>query len=196
MEVLNAKKTIRKTMSIYLVNYNNENPKIKDVEDVLKYFNDKTINFATVDVPDDFLISFRNSPLPGLLRSLGISYYQIKIPEETKTFFLEKLRKIEKHLTQDQEEFALLEDKNSARGRYLKFWIELYQKELQENKEFFEQKVRPVYIAETMIGMIEGMMDQNILLLHFGDEKTFSEIMKVIKYINEKIDVSYLHYIV
>lgn len=183
-------------MSIYLVNYNNENPKIKDVEDVLKYFNDKTINFATVDVPDDFLISFRNSPLPGLLRSLGISYYQIKIPEETKTFFLEKLRKIEKHLTQDQEEFALLEDKNSARGRYLKFWIELYQKELQENKEFFEQKVRPVYIAETMIGMIEGMMDQNILLLHFGDEKTFSEIMKVIKYINEKIDVSYLHYIV
>lgn len=178
------------------MNYINESPKIKEIKDILKYFSDKTINFATIDVPDDLFISFRNSPLPGLLGSLGVPYYQIKIPEETKTFFLEKLRKIEKHLTQDKEELALMEDKNSARGRYLKFWIELYQKELEENRDFFEQKVRPVYIAETIIGMIEGMMDENILLLHFGDEKTFSEIMKVIKYINAKIDVSYLHYMV
>ncbi|MFX1238328.1 MAG: hypothetical protein ACFFAS_15235 [Promethearchaeota archaeon] len=73
--------------------------------------------------------------------------------------------------------------------------MDFNQKELEENKEFFRLKIKPMDITMTILEIIGGHLDENILILHFGQEDTFSEIMKIIKGINDKIDISYLHII-
>ena len=186
--------SIQKSMIIYLVGYDNNDSNFDDLKEIFGLFRDRIVNYATFYSTEDNPITIRDSPLPRLLKSHNVPFYRIQIPEKTRMFYNEKIQTIKKYMKKDQEEYDLLVNKNCARGRYLKFWNELYQKELMEIKKFFELKIKPVYIAESILEQLEGILDENLLLLHFGEIQTFGEIMKTIKLVNSKIDISYLHY--
>ncbi|MFX1273702.1 MAG: hypothetical protein ACFFBP_11405 [Promethearchaeota archaeon] len=194
MVAINNRARLKKNLIIYLVGFENNSTKFENLKEIFWLFKDRLVNYATFYIADDNSILWQDSPLPDLLKSYNIPYFEIEIPKQTKMFFDDKVQTIKKYMTKDLHEYNLLVDKNCARGRYLKFWKELYENELKEIKRFFEYKIIPVYIAESILEKLEGMLDEDLLLLHFGEISTFGEIMKVVKHVNSKIDISYIHY--
>ena len=173
----------------------NYKTKFHELKNLMEYFKYKAVNFATIDMGEANLKNFRNSSLARLLDKFKIPYFPVNIPEATKKYFLKVILKKTKEIEALSDEYNNLKNKKNTRGRYLSFWIDLCSKELEENRNFFLLSIKPQYIAESILKLIGSSNDENVILIHFGMENTFTEVMKILNIFHTNIDTFYLHYL-
>ena len=188
-------KKLEKKIILYLVNIDNYHSKFNQLKDLMEYFKYKKVDFAIIDIEEEELKKFKNTPLATLLSNFKIPYFPTFIPEHTKKYFSKVILKKEDQIQNFKDKLDMLDDENSIKGNSLKFWIELYTKELIENRDFFNLKIKPQYLAETMLKKIDECREKVITFIHLGIEKTFPEITKILKKVNPNMDISYLHYL-
>ena len=186
---------LEKKITLYLVKIDNYRKNFNQLKNLMDYFKYKHINFAIVDIEEENLKEFERTSLAKLLHEFNIPYYPTFIPKHTKDYFSRVILKKEEQIRKFGEKYELLEDPTSPKGNSLKFWIDLYTKELIENRDFFNLKIKPQYLAETILTKIDQCKQKQITFIHLGIESTFPEITKILKQVNPKMDVSYLHYL-
>ena len=153
------------------------------------------MNFAIVDVEEENLKKFNDTPLAKLLNDYKIPYHATYMTQHTKKYFSKVIIKKEEQIKKFLDEYQGLDDYNCPRGRSLKFWIDLYTKELVENRDFLNLKIKPQYLAKTILKKIDDCEEDKITFLYLGMENTFPELRKIFKDVNPNMDISYLHYL-
>lgn len=161
----------------------------------MDYFKYKTINFAIVDVEEDELKTFKETQLAKLLNELKIPYHAMYMAQHTKKYFSKVILKKEKQIKSFSVQYNNLEDKSSPEAQSLGFWIDLYSKELEENRDFLNLKIKPQYLAKTILRHLEEYEGEKVTFLYLGMEITFPELRKFLKEVNPDMDISYLHYL-
>ena len=184
-----------KQISLYLVKIDNCETRFNELKDLLDYFKYKTVNFAIVDVEEENLKKFNDTPLAQLLNDYKIPYYATYMAQHTKKYFSKVIIKKEEQIKKFLDEYQGLDDYSCPRGRSLKFWIDLYTKELVENRDFLNLKIKPQYLAKTILKKIDDSEEDKITFLYLGMENTFPELRKIFKDVNPNMDISYLHYL-
>ncbi len=184
-----------KQIQLYLVNIDNYETQFSDLKELMDYFKYKTINFAIVDIEEEIFKKFKETPLAKLLNDANIPYHPTYMAQHTKKYFSKVILKKQKQIKNFRDEYNALEDNSCPRGRSLQFWIDLYSKEIEENRDFLNLKIKPQYLAKTILRLIDDCDEENVTFLHLGMEKTFPEIRKILKDVNPNMDISHLHYL-
>ena len=184
-----------KQISLYLVKIDNHETRFNELKYLLDYFKYKTVNFAIVDVEEENLKKFNDTSLAKLLNDYKIPYHATYMAQHTKKYFSKVIIKKEEQIKKFLNEYQVLDDYNCPRGRSLKFWIDLYTKELVENRDFLNLKIKPQYLAKTILKKIDDSEEDKITFLYLGMENTFPELRKIFKDVNPNMDISYLHYL-
>ena len=192
MEVLQKEMIKYKKITVYLVKKQNYKERIKEIKKIMNYFKYIKIDFATVDLESEDLEEFTHSCLGQLLHKRGITYFPIDIPECAKNYFYKELFKKEDLLNDLVIKYINAKKKHSYKVENLKFWIDVHSDDIKEKKEVLNSKLKPQRIVETIADLIETIEKKNINIIHFGEENTFSEIMKLLKGLN--IDTYYMHF--
>jgi len=198
LEELKSTSQEGKQISLYLVNIENHESHFNELKDLMAYFKYKTVNFAIVDVEEEKLKIFNETSLANLLNEYKIPYHATYMSQHTKRYFSKVIIKKEKQIKTFSDEYNCLEDVNCPRGRSLKFWMDLYTKELDENRDFLNLKIKPQYLAKSILRLIdecEECGEEKITFMFLGMEITFPEIRKILKDVNPNMDISYLHYL-
>jgi hypothetical protein len=184
-----------KQISLYLIKIDDHEKQFNDLKQLLDYFKYKTVNFAIVDVEEENLKKFNDTPLAKLLYDYNIPYHATYVANHTKKYFSKVILKKEEQIKRFLNEYQGLEDYDCPQGRSLKFWIDLYTKELVENRDFLNLKIKPQYLAKTILKQIDDCEEEKITFLYLGMESTFPELRKIFKDVNPNMDISYLHYL-
>jgi hypothetical protein len=161
----------------------------------MDYFKYKSVEFATIDYEDEFLEETTDSPVSKYLIELKIPTVPIYIPYRTKNYFKRINDKKNSQIKEFTLEYENLHNKECRKGYDLKSRVNLYLEQRKENLDFFNLKIKPQYIAETILKRIENVKKDEIIIIHFGWENNFTEIMKILKEVNIDIDIFYLHYL-
>ena len=184
-----------KKISLFLIKIDDHETHFNDLKQLLDYFKYKTVNFAIVDVEEEDLKQFNDTKLANLLKEYKIPYYATYMAQHTKKYFSKVILKKEEQIKRFLNEYQGLEDYDCPEGRSLKFWIDLYTKELVENRDFLNLKIKPQYLAKTILKQIDDCEEDKITFLYLGMESTFPELRKIFKDVNPNMDISYLHYL-
>jgi len=184
-----------KQVSLYLIKIDDHETHFNDLKQLLDYFKYKTVNFAIVDVEEENLKKFNDTPLAKLLNDYKIPYHATYMAQHTKKYFSKVIVKKQDQIKKFLDEYQGLEDNSCPRGRSLKFWIDLYTKELVENRDFLNLKIKPQFLAKTILKKIDDCEEDKITFLYLGMESTFPELRKIFKDVNPNMDISYLHYL-
>ena len=184
-----------KQITLYLVKIDNHETRFNELKDLLEYFKYKTVNFAIVDVEEENLKKFNDTSLARLLNDYKIPYHATYMAQHTKKYFSKVIIKKEEQIKKFLNEYQGLEDYSCPRGRSLKFWIDLYTTELVENRDFLNLKIKPQYLAKTILKQIDDCVEEKITFLYLGMESTFPELRKIFKDVNPNMEISYLHYL-
>ena len=78
-----------------------------------------------------------------LLHEFNIPYFPTFIPGHIKKYFSKVIMKKEDQIQRFTEQYNNLDNPNCSKGCSLKFWVDLYTKELIENRDFFNLKIKP-----------------------------------------------------
>jgi len=184
-----------KQISLYLIKIDDHETHFNDLKALLEYFKYKTVNFAIVDVEEENLKKFKETPLAKLLKQYEIPYHATYMAQHTKKYFSKVILKKEEQIKKFLNEYQDLDDYSCPRGHSLKFWIDLYTKELVENRDFLNLKIKPQFLAKTILKKIDDCVEDKITFLYLGMESTFPELRKIFKDVNPNMDISYLHYL-
>ena len=195
MQVLEVESVRNNKISVFLLNIENYREKINELRKIMDYFKYKMVEFATVDHEEESFREFNGTNLAQLLNESKIPYLPISIPDRTKNYFNNVVMEKEKQIKEFLDDYESLNNKNCTKGIYLKSRIDLYLEQRKENTSFFNLIIKPQYIAETILKEIAKSKKDEINIIHFGMENTFSEIMKILKEFNINIDIFYLHYL-
>ena len=76
-----------KQISLYLVKIDNHETHFNELKEIMDYFKYKTINFAIVDVEEENLKKFNDTPLAKLLKEYNIPYHATYVAQHTKIYF-------------------------------------------------------------------------------------------------------------
>ena len=169
--------------------------KLNEFRKLMDYFKYKSVEFATIDNGDANFEEFMVPRLSKLLIELNIPTVPIYIPHRTKNYFKKIDYEKNFQLNECVHEYESLENKNCRKGYDLKSRVNLYLEQRKEYLYFFNFKIKSQYIAETILKRIENIKKDEIIIIHFGWENNFSEIMKILKEVNINIDIFYLHYL-
>lgn len=178
MEVLELKPIRNKTVVIYLIDKTRINSQLSDI-DILKALVDKNIiDFITVDKNSVNFKTFKNSNLSRVLNALNVEYYLLDMPEYAYGYLYEEITKKEEQIKDLLEEYRIMDDKDSFRGLNLKSWIDVLKKEVFQEKNILEIKIRPQWIVKKTLDLIKKQKNENVSLIHFTNEKALPEITK------------------
>ncbi len=181
MEVLELKPIRNKTVVIYLIDKTRINSQLNDI-DILKALVDKNnINFITIDINNGNFKTFKNSNLSRVLNALNVEYYLLDMPMYAYGYLYEEITKKEEQINDLLEEYRIMDDKDSFRGLNLKSWIDVLKKEVFQEKNILEIKIRPQWIVKKTLDLIKKHKNEKVSLIHFTNENTLPEITKQLR---------------
>ena len=195
MQVLEIEPKRKSKITIFLLNIEKCMSKLNEFRELMDYFKYKSVDFAIIDYEDENLKDFIDPQLSELLLNLKIPTFPIYIPHPTKNYFRKINNEKSNQIKELIHEYENLQNKNCKKGHDLQSRINLYIEQRKENLDFYNFKMKPQYIAETIIKRIENSNNDEIIIIHFGWENSFTEIMKILKEVDMNIDIFYLHYL-
>ena len=181
MEVLELKSIRNKIVLVYLIEKTKINSQLIDI-DILKSLIDKNhIDFITVDINGDGFENIKDSSLLMALKALNIEYHLLDMPEYAYGYLYEEILKKEEQINDLLEEYQMMDGKDSFRGLNLKSWIDVLKKEVFQDKNTLEMKIRPQWIVKKILDLVKKHQNEIITLIHFAHEKTLSEMINHLK---------------
>jgi len=181
MEVLELKPIRNKAVDIYIIEKSRINSHLNDI-DMLKALVDKHhIDFITVDIKSDGFKTFKKSSLSIVLNALNTEYHLLDIPEYAYGYLNEEILKKEEQINDLLEEYRIMDDKDSFKGLNLKSWIDVLKKEVFQDKNILEIKIRPQWIIKKILGLVKKHKNEIISLIHFTHEIALPEITKQLR---------------
>jgi hypothetical protein len=157
----------------------------KEVEKVMDQLQDMNVKYATVDLGYMELREFNETKLAGSLKEAEIPYFTTELPHYVKGYFTKEIAEIRNTLAELKGTYDGLSNKNAPSAQELKLLIDRYTTDLKELDTHINQEVRPKAMVKRILQVIKGHEQEKFTVLHFGEEQTFVEIMKLLK--DEKV---------
>ena len=181
MEVLELKPIKNKKIVIYLIETTKINSQLNDIECLKALIDKDNINFITVDINGENFKTFKISNLSSVLSALNIEYYILDMPEYAYGYLYEEITRKEMQISELLQEYRNMNNKDSFKGLNLKSWIEVLKKEVVQDKNTLELKIRPQWIVKKILDTVRKYPNKKLSLIHFAYESTFSEIIEQLK---------------
>ncbi len=178
MEVLELKPIKNKKIFIYLVEKSKFNSQLNDIENLNELIQKNDINFITIDLDGEDFKTVKNSSFSKGLNALNIEFYLLDMPEYVYGYLYEEIIRKEEQVSELLHEYQNMDDKDSFKGLNLKSWIDVLKKEVIQDKNILELKIRPQWIVKKILDLVKRQKNENISLIHFAHEKILSEIIK------------------
>ncbi|UCD00746.1 MAG: hypothetical protein JSV23_07595 [Promethearchaeota archaeon] len=178
MEVLELKPIKNKKICIYLIEKSRFNFQLNYIENLTELIQKNDINFITIDLDCEDFKMFKNTSFSKVLNTLNLDYYLLDMPEYAYGYIYEEIMKKEEQVRELFHEYQNMDDKDSFKGLNLKSWIEVLKKEVIQDKNILELKIRPQWIVKKILDLIKKQKNETISLIHFTHEKIISEIIE------------------
>jgi tRNA(Ile)-lysidine synthase TilS/MesJ len=175
---LNLEPLLGENFSVYLMG--NEHVSV-DVKKLVDYFVHIPVKFVTVDLGFNELRKFERTELAKILKEHNIPYFSTELPLNIKRYFSEEVVEIQDKLDELRETYDGLNNKNSASAQELKTLIDKYLHELESLDREINLKKRTDAIVRKITNVVKDHDDPETIIVHFGEEKTFIEILKQLK---------------
>ena len=189
MEVLELKPIKNKKICIYLIEKSRFNFQLNDIENLNELIQKKDINFITIDLDSEDFKTFKNSSFSKVLNALNIEYYLLDMPEYAYGYLYEEIMRKEERVSELLDEYQNMDDKNSFKGLNLKSWIDVLKKEVIQDKNILELKIRPQWIVKKILDLVKKQKNEIISLIHFSHEEILSEIFKQLNQLYIEVNV-------
>ncbi|MFX1388306.1 MAG: hypothetical protein ACFE9M_13900 [Promethearchaeota archaeon] len=176
MEVLELKPIRNKIVLIYLIEKTKINSQLNDIDVIKSLIDENHIDFITIDINGDSFESVRDLSILMDLKALNIEYHLLDMPEYAYGYLYEEILKKEEQINDLLEEYQMMDDKDSFRGLNLKSWVDVLKKEVFQEKNTLEMKIRPQWIVKKILDLVKKHQNEIITLIHFAHEKTLSEM--------------------
>jgi len=179
MEVLELKPINNKKITIYLIDKNKINTKLNDIDILQALIKDNNVSFISVEINNGNFKKFKNSNLSIVLNSINLDYYLLDIPEYAYGYLFEEISRKEDQIKELLREYRIMDNKDSLKGLNLKSWIDVLIKEVFQEKNLLETKIRPQWIVKKILDLIKSHKDEKLSLIHFYHEKSLIELIKL-----------------
>lgn len=178
--------------SMYLMRSPEAEYKEEDLKDLVKGIDAIKAKFATIDLGYMELREFNESTLAKLLKEHNIPYFTSELPYYVKDHFSKEVEDIKLKLEELMGTYSSLSNKKTAGALELKVLIDRYTEDLGEIDKYITMKVRAGAIVSKILSVVKDPKDKDTTFVHFGDEKTFLEIMKRLKEKEVKSNVVFI----
>lgn len=179
MEVLELKPINNKKIIIYLIDKNRISTKLNDIDILQAIIKDNNVSFISVEINNGNFKKFKNSNLSIVLNSINLEYYLLDIPEYAYGYLFEEISRKEDQIKELLREYRIMDNKDSLKGLNLKSWIDVLIKEVFQEKNILETKIRPQWIVKKILDLIKSHKDEKLSLIHFYHEKSLIELIKL-----------------
>ncbi|MFX0003536.1 MAG: hypothetical protein ACFE9C_12535 [Candidatus Hodarchaeota archaeon] len=196
MEVLELKPINKKKISIFLIDKNRIASELNDIDTMKALVRNNNISYITVEMNDENFRSFKNSGLSTVLDALNLDYYLLDMPEYAFGYLYEEIFKKEEQISELLMEYRKMNDKNSFKGLNLKSWIDVLNKEVNQDKYILETKIRPQWIVKKILDLLRQNENEELVLIHFFQEKSFLETAEQLRELNIEVifhDLNNIH---
>ena len=179
MEVLELKPINNKKIIIYLIDKNRISNKLNDIDILQAIIKDNNVSFISVEINNGNFKKFKNSNLSIVLNSINLDYNLLDIPEYAYGYLFEEISRKEDQIKELLREYRIMDNKDSLKGLNLKSWIDVLIKEVFQEKNLLETKIRPQWIVKKILDLIKSHKDEKLSLIHFYHEKSLIELIKL-----------------
>jgi hypothetical protein len=166
---------------MYLMRSPEEEYREEDLKELVKGIDAIKAKFATIDLGYMELREFNETALAKLLKDHKIPYFTSELPYYVKDHFSKEVDDIKDKLEELMGTYSSLSNKKSGSALELKVLIDRYTEDLAEIDKYITMKVRAGAIVSKILSVVKDPSDKETTFVHFGDEKTFLEIMKRLK---------------
>ncbi|MFX1494191.1 MAG: hypothetical protein ACFFBZ_07920 [Promethearchaeota archaeon] len=181
MEVLELKPINDKKITIYLIDKNSISSELNDLDTLKGLIHNSNISIITVEINNENFKIFKSSSLSIVLNALNVKYYLLDMPEYAHGYLFEEIIEKEEQINELLTEYRNMDDKNSFKGLNLKSWIEVLKKEVIQEKDILETKIRPQWIVKKILDLVRSYNNEELSLIHFFQERTLSKIIKQLR---------------
>ncbi|MFX0040233.1 MAG: hypothetical protein ACFFAB_12910 [Candidatus Heimdallarchaeota archaeon] len=189
MEVLELKPINKKRITIYLIEKYRISSELNDIDKIKELVNNNNISFITVEINNENFRTFKDSNLSTVLKALNLEYYLFDMPEYAYGYLFEEINKKEEQISELLMEYRKMKDKESFKGLNLKSWIDVLKREVNQDKQILETKIRPQWIVKKILDLVRSNENGELALLHFCSEKTLSEITEQLRELHIEVFV-------
>ena len=166
MQVLDLRPFKKKRVIAYIFTKENSQKFQNSSSEILKRFlKDKRIQFLTLDFDID-MEKFHKTGFAKTLELMGITYYQLDIPEFPMGYLYQEILDKEEFLKELTEEYKNLEDRETFKALSLKNWIDLIHMEIQEQEISLGLQLRPLWIVKQMRDLVKSCPNQEVSYVH------------------------------
>lgn len=149
---------------------------VKNFENLLKYLNRYSVNFATIDLGYMSNRQFDETYLSKILKESEIPYFTIELPFYVKENLNKQIAELKNIYNEIKATYDVLSDRTNPTARELKLLMNFYFNEIRELKAYINQKIRPDLVVEKIVNVIKGREAKECNLVHFGKKSTFKDI--------------------
>jgi len=150
------------------------------------------VRIATIDLGSMNLKEFNQTSLAKVLNKYEISYFTLKLPNYEKEHFLSQLFEIQKKFNELMGNYNSINDRNTPSAQELSYLIDTYSNEIMELKHYINQKIRTDALTSRFLQVIKNLDSKELTVIHFGEENTFTEIVKQAKEQNIKSNILFI----
>ncbi|MFX1385376.1 MAG: hypothetical protein ACFFBP_23410 [Promethearchaeota archaeon] len=175
--------------SVYSIRDLDIEVKDEDIEDLFEKIKNMSVDFATIDLGYMNLREFNQTHLAEVLNKFEIPFFSIELPYYVKGHYASQISEIQHKYNELKNTYNSLKNTNSPGAQELKYLIDYYSKELIELNNHIDQNIRIESIVKKILSVLKDRDSKNITFMHFGEENTFVEIMKQLKYRNVKSNI-------
>ncbi|MFX1502786.1 MAG: hypothetical protein ACFFDH_17630 [Promethearchaeota archaeon] len=161
----------------------------EDIEDLFEKIKNMSVDFATIDLGYMNLREFNQTHLAKVLNKFEIAFFSIELPYYVKGHYASQIGEIQHKYNELKNTYNSLKNTNSPGAQELKYLIDYYSKELIELNNHIDQNIRIEAIVKKIVSVLKDRDSKSITFMHFGEENTFVEIMKQLKYKNVKSNI-------
>ena len=178
--------------SVYMMRSADKEVEEKEVQKVMKQLPESNVKYATVDLGYMELREFNKSRLAESLKEAEIPYFTTELPHYVKGYFTKEIQEIRNTLAELKGTYEGLSNKNAPSAQELKILIDRYTTDLNELDTHINSEVRPKAMVQKIMQVIKGHEHEKFTVLHFGEEQTFVEILKLLKDQKVKTNVVFM----
>jgi len=192
MENLLLEPVVLNNFSMYLMRSPDIEVKEDELKDLVQGIDTIKAKFATIDLGYMELREFNKTSLSRLLKEHEIPYFTTELPYYVKGHFSKEVDDIKLKLDELMGTYSSLSNKKSGGALELKVLIDRYAEDLMEIDKYITMKVRAGAIVQKILSLVRDPKDEQTTFVHFGEEKTFLEIMKRLKEKGVKSNVVFI----
>lgn len=185
MEVLDLKPVKGKTVIVFLIKKQQTDLGVEESLILKRNLMEYPFKFSTIDLPNDELEHFKRTRIAGILNEFNLPCYIVDIPEYAKGYLDSELHEKQEQITDLENEYKYMTDRNSLKAQNLKSWIDYLLDELRKKEEFMELKLKPQWIAKKILDIVKYYEDKTVFMIHF----TIPELLNELKQIFEELGI-------